>query len=315
MKTLRFRVRFCAAILVLGAASPALALANRVFVSARSGNDLNSCDNVATPCQTLAGAVAQLNPDGEAIILDSGGYGLVTITQGVTIEAPAGVTAFIHPSGLVDAVTVNAGVSDTVTLRGLVLNVGTKNGITVNSVGTLNVENCSIAGFSAGSGILMLSGGRLNVKGTDVTGCAYGVRVLNTAGAVHASLDHCHLDANASYGYAVATTSPGSSTTTATFTTANNNNSAGWLCGSSTSGKDVLNLEFCSGSENTFAGLVGGSPNASSVARYSNCVFANNGTYGVERSSSGTFESRGNNTTTGNGTAPTAGTIGSYPPL
>ena len=90
--------------------SPALALANRVFVSARSGNNANSCDNIATPCQTFAGAVTQLNPDGEVIVLDSGGYGPVTITQGVTIEAPAGVTAFVHPpSG--DAITVNAGTS------------------------------------------------------------------------------------------------------------------------------------------------------------------------------------------------------------
>src|ERR1700693_3978704 len=106
--------------------SPALALANRVFVSARSGNNANACDNIATPCQTFAGAVTQLNPDGEVIVLDSGGYGPVTITQGVTIEAPAGVTAFAHPP-FGDAITVNAG-SATVTLRGLTLNVGTGNG-------------------------------------------------------------------------------------------------------------------------------------------------------------------------------------------
>src|ERR1700687_4751298 len=131
-------------VLSFAAASPVFGLANRVFVSARSGNNANSCDNIATPCPTFAGAVTQLNPDGEVIVLDSGGYGPVTITQGVTIEAPAGVTAFIHPpSG--DAITVNAG-SATVTLRGLTLNVGTNNGVTVNSVGTLNVENCFITG-------------------------------------------------------------------------------------------------------------------------------------------------------------------------
>lgn len=312
MRSLSFSATLGVAVLCIGAASPVLALANRVFVSARSGNNANSCDNVKTPCQTLAGAVLQLNPDGEAIILDSGGYGLVTITQGVTIEAPAGVTAFIHPPALADAITVNAGANDTVTLRGLVLNGGTNEGIVVNSVGTLNVESCSIAGFTAGTGIRMLSAGRLNVKGTDITACVYGIRVQNTAGAVHASIDHCHLDANASYGYVAATTSPGSSTTTATFTTANNNNSAGWLCGQSTNGQDLMHLEFCSGSENTFAGLVGASTNGASAVRFANCVFANNGTYGIERSSTGTLQSRGNNTMTGNGSAPTAGTIGSF---
>ena len=122
MKAYRLLAGLCASALSVLASSPALGLANRVFVSARSGNNANSCDNITTPCQTFAGAVAPAQPDGEVIVLDSGGYGPVTITQGVTIEAPAGVTAFIHPpSG--DAITVNAG-SATVTLRGLTLNVG-----------------------------------------------------------------------------------------------------------------------------------------------------------------------------------------------
>ena len=145
----------------LCAPSDAQALANRVFVSARSGNDANACDNVSTPCQTLAGAIIQLNPDGAAIVLDSGGYGPVTITQGVTIEAPAGVTAFIHPPSSGDAITVNA--SGTVTLRGLVLNGGENYGIVISNIGTLNVENCFITGFLYG--IRMQSSGRLNVKG------------------------------------------------------------------------------------------------------------------------------------------------------
>src|SRR5512132_4419502 len=147
MKALRLAVALTLAFLSIAAASPALGLANRVFVSARSGNNANACDNILTPCQTFAGAVVQLNPGGEAIVLDSGGYGPVTITQSLTIEAPPGVLAFIHPpSG--DAITINAG-SGTVTLRGLVLNVGT-NGILITSVGTLNVENCFITGFLQG---------------------------------------------------------------------------------------------------------------------------------------------------------------------
>src|ERR1700687_5869016 len=129
MKALRLCLALSLVALFIAAASPALGLANRVFVSARSGNNANSCDNILTPCQTFAGAVVQLNPGGEAIVLQSGGYGRVTITQSLTIEAPPGVTAFIHPpSG--DAIAINAG-SSTVTLRGLTLNVGTNSGITV----------------------------------------------------------------------------------------------------------------------------------------------------------------------------------------
>src|ERR1022692_2635694 len=214
-------------------------LANRVFVSARSGNDANPCNNILTPCQTFAGAVLQLNPGGDAIVLDSGGYGPVTITQGVTIEAAAGVTAFIHPPSGV-AITVNAG-SATVTLRGLVLNAGTNSGITVNSVGILNVENCLITGFTY-YGIDMLSGGLLNVKGTDITACFIGIYLLNLTGVVQASIDHCHLDGNG-YGFYAHTTTPGSSTTTATYSTANNNSSEGWLCGNGSTGKDVRRSE------------------------------------------------------------------------
>ena len=302
---------FCLSLLCLAAASPASGLANRVFASARSGSDANSCDNVNTPCKTFAGAVMQLNPDGEVIVLDSGGYGPVTITQGATIEAPAGVTAFIHPpSG--DAITVNAG-TGTVTLRGLVLNVGGSNGITVNSVGTLNVENCFIKGFE-NNGIHMISAGRLNVKGTDITACDVGVSIRNVTGLVQASIDHCHIDGN-SNGFFAATTSPGSSTTTASDTTANNNSNSGWFCGGASTGKDVLNLESCTGSESASDGLAGSSTNPLSVVRYSDCVFANNGGFGVRRFSSGTFETRGNNTITGNVSGPTSGTIGTFLPM
>jgi hypothetical protein len=300
-------------VLSIGAAFPALALANRVFVSARSGNNLNFCDNILTPCQTFAGAVLQLNPGGEAIVLDSGGYGPVTITQGVTIEAPAGVTAFIHPpSG--DAITINAGASDVVTLRGLTLSVGT-NGITVHSVGTLNVENCFITGFYPGSGVRMVSAGTLNVKGTDIKACGDGVALVNTSGVVQASIDHCHLDGNVFYGYYAGTTPPGSSTTTATYSTANNNNGYGWYCGS---GQDVVNMEFCTGSENAVSGLLVIGVNPLSAVRFSNCLFANNGTYGVENSSANfpyRAQSRGNNTITGNGAAPTSPYIGSFSPM
>jgi Right handed beta helix region len=306
MKAQRFFRCLCVSVLSMGAASPALALANRVFVSARSGNNANACDNVNTPCQTFAGAVTQLNPDGEVIVLDSGGYGPVTLTQGVTIEAPAGVTAFIHPpSG--DAITVNAGSSNKVTLRGLTLNVSTGNGITVNSVGTLNVANCFITGFT-GRGIQMLSAGRLNMKGTDVTSCNVGVLLSISTGLVQATIDHCHLDGN-SFGFNASTTSPGGSTTTASNSTASSNASIGWICGNGSSGTDVLNLESCAGSENALSGLVGFSTNASSAARYSNCVFANNGGNGVLNAGTGTLETRANNTITGNPSGAASGAI------
>ena len=286
------------------------ALANRVFVSARSGNDANTCDNILAPCQTFAGAVTKLNSGGEAIVLDSGGYGAVTITQALTIEAPPGVVAFIHPSSG-DAVAINAGSSATVVLRGLVLNGGSANGVSVLSVGTLSLENCAISGFAA-DGVHMTATGILDMKNTDVKNCGFAVELNNSSGTIRVSLDHCHLDGNNS-GYVANTTGTGVSTTTATNCTANHNGGSGWL--NFGPGVNVLNLEFCSGSENGVDGVFGNSSNGSSVTRYSTCVFSNNGSFGIERSSAATFESRTNNTATGNGSAPTSGVIGTFPPI
>jgi len=182
---------FCACLIP----STAEALANRVFVSARSGNNANACDNIATPCQTFAGAVLQLNPGGEAIVLDSGGYGPVTITQSLTIEAPPGVLAFIHPPAG-DAITINAGAGDVVVLRGLVLNGGTGSvGIIVNTAGKVYIENCVISGFGGvtGSGIFVgAAGSKTFVKDT--------ISRQNGDGAVfangRASIDHCRFEGN-----------------------------------------------------------------------------------------------------------------------
>ena len=291
-------------------ASDLQALANRVFVSARTGNDSNSCDNVVTPCQTFAGAVLQLNPGGEAIVLDSGGYGPVTITKALTIEAPPGVLAFIHPpSG--DAITINAGASDKVVLRGLVLNVGSGNGINVNTVGSLLVQDCTISGFNF-NGIRMGTPGNLDVWKTNVKSCSVGIEVNNTSGTVKASIDRCQLDGN-SVGFRSRAVGSGKAVTTATNTTANNNSSDGWVCGE-TDGTDILNLEFCTGSGNGFEGIRGNSSNAASVVRYSNCVFSNNSHFGVARFNNGTFESRTSNTFANNGTADTLGVIGTFAP-
>ncbi len=319
MNARRLLPGLCLSVLCLTAASPALALANRVFASARSGNDANSCDNIATPCRTLAGAVLQLNAAGELIVLDSGGYGPVTITQPMTIEAAPGITAFIHPpSG--DAVTINA--TGLVTLRGLVLNGpgsggGAGNGITVNSVGALNIEDCFINGFfgaGLGAGIAMPTEDTLTltVKGTTITGCGRGIQVSPTAGTVTMSLDHCHLDRNIT-GYYAASVSPGKSKVSAISSTADGNTGVGWQCGDLTNGEDVLHLEYCSISENS-SGLIAKGMSNQTQARYSNCVFANNGAIAVTQASSALVQSRGNNSFSGN-FATTTGTIGSFSPM
>src|ERR1700744_1005524 len=99
---------------------PASALAaarDRVFV-ASYGNDANPC-TFGSPCKTFQGALSQVAPGGEITAIDSAGFGPVTITQAVTITSPNGVEAGIaaNPGG--NAITVNAGASDSVVLSGL----------------------------------------------------------------------------------------------------------------------------------------------------------------------------------------------------
>jgi hypothetical protein len=79
--------------------------AQRTFV-ASYGSDANPC-SLTAPCRGFAAAVAQTSTDGEVIVLDSAGYGTVTIAQSVSIIAPPGVYAGISVfSG--DGITVGS---------------------------------------------------------------------------------------------------------------------------------------------------------------------------------------------------------------
>ena len=91
-----------------------------VFVSANRGADSRHCGAVHIPCKTFQAGVDRVADRGSVVAIDSGTYGAVRVTQGVTIEAPAGLTAMIETvSGI--GVDIQAGAQDTVLLRGLTL--------------------------------------------------------------------------------------------------------------------------------------------------------------------------------------------------
>src|SRR5438309_4598649 len=122
-----------------GPVSIASGSAQRSFVSANHGNDANPC-TVTLPCRNFAAAIAQTVAGGEVVVLDSGGYGPVTIGNSISLISPpgvyAGITAFSGP-----AITINAGASDVVTIRGLTLNgLGGNEGIDFMAGGTLYVQ-------------------------------------------------------------------------------------------------------------------------------------------------------------------------------
>src|SRR5215469_6005800 len=152
----RITASLFASFLVLMIISSASAQVQRTFVSAL-GSDSNPCSRTS-PCRTFAQAIAATNPGGEVVVLDSAGFGPVTITKPVSITAPPGVYAGISVfSG--DGIDINAGPTDTVILHGLTINNqgGTGSGIVFTAGGALHVENCVVNGFSSlspSSGVL-----------------------------------------------------------------------------------------------------------------------------------------------------------------
>ena len=168
---LRFLLAFVACVAVLAAPSLALGAAQRTFVKSTGVDTLpgpvpNVC-SVASPCRTFDAAMLQTLPGGEVIVLDSAGYGAVTISQSVSIIAPPGVYAGITASSG-DGVTVN-GAGIVVVLQGLTINgLGTgNNGINFIAGDELHVINGSISNFAL-TGIT--AGGRLFVSDTIIRG-------------------------------------------------------------------------------------------------------------------------------------------------
>jgi hypothetical protein len=125
----------------------AQAQANRTFVSGH-GVDTNPC-SLAAPCRSFAQALTQTNASGEITVLDSAGYGTLTINKSITITNPGGVEAGITTTAGQTAITINTSPTIVVTLRGLTLEGGGvgQNGISSGGGGTLNIIGCVIKDF------------------------------------------------------------------------------------------------------------------------------------------------------------------------
>src|SRR6516225_5596824 len=119
----------------------------RVFV-ASYGNDANPC-TFGSPCKTFQAAVNAVDAGGEVTAIDSAGFGPINITKAVTITSPDGVEAGIVATAGGNAISISAGASDAVVLRGLTVDgAGVAfNGIVFISGGSLTVINCTLQNF------------------------------------------------------------------------------------------------------------------------------------------------------------------------
>src|SRR5215467_9639384 len=173
---------------LLGVSNASAQSVQRTFVSGLGSNS-NPCSRTA-PCRTFTQAISQTVSGGEVVVLDSAGYAAFTITQAVSIIAPPGVYAGISVfSG--DGITINAGASDSIALRGLTLNNqgSSGNGVTFNTGNTLHIEGCTFGGFSLGDGVFFNGPGNLEIKDSILRDYGYGIVITSASGTASATVD------------------------------------------------------------------------------------------------------------------------------
>ena len=241
-------------------ALPAQAQNSRSFVSS-TGSDANNC-SLASPCRSFQGAYNMTNAGGEIDVLNTAGYGPLTITHAISIVNDGGTASVLIPSSGV-GFTINAGVNDAISLRGLTFEgagVGS-DGIQFNSGASLTVKNCVIR-HVANNGIGLLSNVSSNLFVSDT--------LLADNGAVGVQLSPS-----------------GSGTVTAVFNRVEaNNNAAGdgilIFGGLSSGGSIIVNVaeSIASGNGN---GVVVNSASGQTLAKVTlfHSVVANN-TSGIE---------------------------------
>ena len=178
----------------------------RVFV-APTGSDSNPC-TFASPCKSAQHAHDVVAAGGEMRMLDPGSYGLLTITKAISIlgDGHGGIAA----SNGATAITINAGTTDQVNLRGLVIEgFGSGgNGIVFNTGGSLNIQSSIVRNFTT-NGIQFTASttSALNVSRTHVSDLAPGGSAVlispSASASVTAVLNHVRLN-HGYHGLAVA---------------------------------------------------------------------------------------------------------------
>jgi hypothetical protein len=185
----------------LALATVANAQATRTWVSG-VGDDVNPCSRTA-PCKTFAGAISKTATNGEIDVLDSAGFGAVTITKSITIDGEGALGSILSAgtTGVIINVTAVTDTLKTVRLRNLSINGASTgvHGINYLAANKVYVENCVIYGVQSAAtsrGIRMAvtaSGSQLHVSDTTIENCASGIDLSTTTGSLVAVLDGVNL--------------------------------------------------------------------------------------------------------------------------
>jgi hypothetical protein len=181
--------------------------AQRVFVSGE-GLDTNPC-TVTQPCRTFQHAYATVAANGEIDVLDPAGYGPLTITHGISIQAH-GFGGITQSAGCPNnaAITVSVTTSDPITLNGLLIDGSGTGclGIIVESGPSVQILNSVVRHFEVGIfNFTNTNGSNLLIEDTIASdNVSTGIELNPTVGGVQATLNRITANNN-SIGVGTAT--------------------------------------------------------------------------------------------------------------
>ncbi|MEO8675517.1 MAG: hypothetical protein ABI569_08060 [Casimicrobiaceae bacterium] len=195
---------------LLVTSAPALGAAQRTFVASYglTANTAFNC-SLAKPCRAFNEAIGVTSLGGEVVILDTAGYGPMTINQSIKIIGPSGVYGGISVTGGANPTTgivINAGFSDVITLRGLDISgvPGVAGpfplvGIDIQKAGAVHIEKTSVSNFTQDASecirMSVTAPVSLFVVDSFLRECATGVHIDGTTvGEARATIDNTHIE-------------------------------------------------------------------------------------------------------------------------
>ena len=291
-------IKLCIAAIMFVVASPAFAQATRTWVSG-VGDDVNPCSRTA-PCKTFAGAISKTANNGEINVLDSGGFGAITITKSITIDG-AGPHASILAVGQNGVIINGAGI--TVNLRNLSINGAnstTGNGIRILQAAAVNIDNVNIMNF-AGTGTngraitieTSTAAVRVNVSNSSIYNMEnHAIHSAPTAGNVILAIDNVRIARGALAGVNL------QQSTTASIhrsSLTNNRNAAGVRLDQSSTSATISDSLLA----NNAAGVTLATPGQTPAVFLYGSTITGNTVAGLQNGS-GTVTSLGNNIIRGN---------------
>jgi hypothetical protein len=274
--------------LLLTAVRPAEA-AVRTWVST-SGSDANDCSR-SMPCRNFGAAVTAVDAGGEVVVLDSGGYGPVTINKPVSIICPSGLFAAIAPTSG-DAIVIN--VTGTVILRGLTLNsFGAIRGVNFQAGAALHAHDLLVRNFGV-SGIHFVSPSVLVVKNSTFIGNGAGVMMDASSAAATGLFEGLSFERNDLYGLEVRDHVKAAIKNSTVIGGDN-----GLIAAPEQSGPSELDIENCLVIGVAASAIRSGIGGGTAHVRVSNTTVVSN-EFGLARTEPSTLESRLNNTVEAN---------------